>query len=135
MYRAKFNDIQTPLYIVASQLSDVSGCDTSGNPLDSSGNVVTNNVCGFLQIYNCGGTGATAGCGTSTQKVVLLTFGIIGIIVLIAGIALTVYGYNKPKGNSSIWGVILIIIGLILIVFDFGFLIYLNTNNSAAINY
>ena len=121
---------------MASQLSDVSGCDTSGNPLDSSGNVVTNNVCGFLQIYNCGGTGATAGCVTSTQKVVLLTFGIIGIIVLIAGIALTVYGYNKYKGNSSIWGgVILIIIGLILIVFDFGFLIYLNTNNSAAINY
>jgi hypothetical protein len=135
MYRAKFNDIPTPLYVVASQLADVSGCDTSGNPLDTNGNVITNNVCGFLQIYNCGGTGATAGCVTSNQKVGLLTVGIIGIVGLIAGIALTVYG-SRNNSNPSFWtGIILIIAGLLTLLIGFGSLILFQYDNSAAINY
>lgn len=135
MYRSKINDIPTPLYVVASQLSDVSGCDISGNPLDNTGAVITNNVCGLLQIYNCGGTGATAGCVTSNQKVGLLTVGIIGIVGLITGIALTVYG-SRNNSNPSFWiGIILIISGLLALLFGFGSLLLFQYDNSAAINY
>ena len=46
-------ELVAPRYVAVTPSTDISGCDSSGNPLDKSGNAVNNLYCGFFQTYEC----------------------------------------------------------------------------------
>jgi hypothetical protein len=85
--RLPFEDLPIPQY-VATKITDVSGCDSSGNIVDITKSIIANDFCGPFSTYDC--NSGTCVLATTSASFIGLIIGIIValIVFLLIGIGI-----------------------------------------------
>lgn len=92
MTKSSYDDMPIPIYIAS--ISDVSGCDSSGNVIDLSNNLIDSNPCNLLQSYDC----SSKACAYSWWKILILVAGVVLGLLLIG---LIIWGISKAVSSPS----------------------------------